>query len=365
MRRSRALDRLNLRPTDRIPHWEHFSNPDYEARLTGFDPWAHPRLARARLLELLPLDVGDVPINDDPLPRLPEGQATFVEPGGGRTARWGAGKTWHWDWGKEFATIGDVLAYDPEAHPDQRGAGVVAELDYSLSVEELAALFQRALDAVRAATGERALVVPGFYNTLFMWPLLTFGWEFFLQLGALYQEECRRLLTGFAARSRKAFQAWALTDVEAVTSHDDICYRAGPVFSPAWLRENIYPYYEEFWGYLRAAGKKIIFISDGNVDRVADDIFACGADGLASEPYTCWKEIARRHPDKILLGDGDSRVLADGDRGAIEDMVRRMTEFGRRVPGYFLCCGNHLPWNLPVESLEIYFAAAEKYGRLF
>jgi len=364
MRRSRALERINLGPTDRIPHWEHFSNPDFEQLVTGLDPWTTPKNARARLLELLPLDVGDVPLSDDSLPRLPENETTFTDADGSRAVRWGTGKTWHWNWGGLFKSIADVLAYDPAAHPDQRGAGIVAELDYSLGVEDLAAQLQGELDASRAATGDRALVVPGYYNTLFMWPLLTFGWELFLELGALHKEEIRRLLAGFAARSRLVFQAWARTDVEVITSHDDICFRAGPVFSPAWLREMIYPYYEEFWSYPRASGIKVVFISDGNVDQVADDIFACGADGIASEPYTNWEELARRHPDKIMLGDGDSRVLAFNDRDAAEAMVRRMASFGKRYPGYFMCCGNHLPWNLTAESIQWYFAASEKYARI-
>ena len=364
MKRARALDRIHLRPTDRIPHWEHFSNPTFEGLVTGIDPWRHSQRARRRLLEMYPLDVGEVPLADDPLPQLPEGELTFVEADGSRTARWGTGKTWHWDWGKRFGSIADALAYDPPAEMDLRRAGLVADHDYSLSVDALTAGLQANLDAQRRVTGERVLVVPGFYNTLFMWPLLTFGWELFLELGALHPDETRRLLAGFAARSRKIFQAWARTDVEVLTSHDDICFQAGPVFSPDWLRANIYPYYEEFWGCLHAAGIKIIFISDGNVDKVADDIFACGADGIASEPYTDWEGIGKRHPDKILLGEGDSRILAGGDRAAIEAMVWRMCDHGRRFPGYFLCAGNHLPWTLPPEGIEAYFDASERYGCL-
>ena len=33
----------------RIPHWEHWSNPDAETYLTGIDYYQHPRRCRLRL----------------------------------------------------------------------------------------------------------------------------------------------------------------------------------------------------------------------------------------------------------------------------------------------------------------------------
>jgi hypothetical protein len=362
MNRQRALDAIRLLPTDRIPHWESLSNPRFEELVTGIDPWQHPRGARERMLELIPQDVGSVPLSDDPIERLVDDQITVETEDGARAARWGAGHTWAWDWGKHFSSIDDVLAYDPMVHLDQRGANINGDHDFRLTAEQLATELQAALDAQRAATGERALVVGGFYNTLFMWPLLTFGWELFLEVAGLHPEAMARLLLGFAHRSRLIFQAYALTDVEVFTSHDDICYARGPVFSPRWLRQNIYPFYEEFWSYLRGAGKKVIFICDGDVTRVADDIFACGADGIRSEPFTDWAAIADKHPDKVLVGDGDNRVVQSGDREAIFDMVARMTELGRRCPGYFYDCGNHLPWNVPAEAIQMYFDASDHYG---
>ncbi|MBI2938841.1 MAG: hypothetical protein HYY04_00250 [Chloroflexi bacterium] len=362
MRKTRALDAFNLRPTDRIPHWEHFSNPAFEEAATGIDPWRHPQRARRRMLELLPMDIGSVPAADEPIERPPEGKLTFVDAEGRQSARWGTGSSWHWDWGRRFTTLDDVVAYDPLADMDQSQADVVANLDYRLSVDELAAQYRSRLDSSRAATGDLALPTLGYYNTLFMWPLLTFGWELFLEVGAAHRAEMKRLFAGFAERSRLVFQALARTDAEVITSHDDICFQAGPTFSPKWLREFVYPYYEEFWSYPRAAGQKVIFICDGNVTRVADDVFACGAAGICSEPYTDWRAIARNHPDRILAGDGDNRVLLTEDREAIFAMVREMADFGRNLPGYFFCCGNHLPWTLSASSIQDYFDASQEYG---
>ncbi len=341
--------------------WEHFSNPNAEHVITGIDPWQHPRLARERLHELTHMDVGGITGSDDPIERMPD-ESSFADESGRKSVRWGTGQSWHWDWGRLFPTVESCLQYDPLEHMDQRNMDVVENRDYSISAEEMARQYQAGIDAARAVAGDRSLVTGGFYNTIFMWPLLTFGWENFLELGAAYKDECKRLMAGFAHFSRKVFQALAMTDIEVVGSHDDICFQGGPVFSPDWLREMVYPYYEEFWGYLRDAGKKVIFICDGNVDRVADDVIACGAHGILSEPYTNWQEIARKHPDAVLAGDGDNRVLATGDREAVFAMVKRMADWGKRYPGYFFCVGNHLSWDLPVEGVKAYFEAADLYG---
>lgn len=363
--RIRALRRIHLQTVDRIPHWEHFSNPDFIELITGIDPYEKPRSAALAAYEKLPIDLGfPIPASDDPIPRPTGDETVHRDPEGHRMVRWGDGYSWHWDWGKRFATIDDVLAYDPLTDMDQRDKPVVASLDYSKPVAELAADLQGGpppgLGAPRAGT----LREGSYYNTLFMWPLLTFGWELFLRLVGEYPHECRRLLAGFAERSRRLFQAYAMTDIDVMVTHDDICCASGPVCSPQWLRENVYPYYEEFFALVREQGIKVLFITDGNADKVADDLFACGADGLVSEPFTDWKAIAARHPDKVLVGEGDNRVLMRNDPAEIEAHVKDLCEMGRRYPGYFLCMGNHIPWNIPAEAVKRYFDYSDKYGWL-
>jgi hypothetical protein len=64
---------------------------------------------------------------------------------------------------------------------------------------------------------------------MLLWPLLTFGWEPFLQ----------------------------------------VC-----------------PGYEGFWDILEAGGKQVISMSDGNMDAYGDEVMACGTIGIISEPST-------------------------------------------------------------------------------
>lgn len=364
MNRKRALRAINGQYSDIIPHWEAFYNPAYIETYLSIDPYQESLKATQELLRSHPIDVAVVGYSNSVILRpAAEKDGMVLDEQGDKLPRWGTSFTEHWGWGEGFSDIEDVLAYDPLSEMNFVGKGFIADYDFSLTAEELAKVFQRKIDTQRTLFGDTALELVGLYNTLFMWPMLTFGWENLLMLCGSYPTEMKRLLAGFAQRSRRVFEAIALTDTPLVWSHDDICYTRGPVVSPQWLREFVYPFYEEFWSIVRKTGKKVIFISDGNVTPIADDIFYLGADGIFSEPHTNWENLAAKHPDKILIGQGDCQVLATNDPSKIREMVSRMTETARNCPGYFMCIGNQIPHTLTPQSIRIYFEAAAEYSR--
>jgi uroporphyrinogen-III decarboxylase len=192
----------------------------------------------------------------------------------------------------------------------------------------------------------------GFYNTTFMWPLLTFGWELFLECAL--DPRFERVMEEFAEINRRVFQAFCQLPVNFVTCHDDIVTSKGPVCSPKWMHKYVFPRYEEYWGMLKAAGKRVIFMADGCMDAFADDVMACGAIGIISEPYTDYKKLARKYPGCFIAGEGDNRILMRTDPLEIRQMVERMVETGRMSGGYMMCIGNHLPWNVPPEAIKRY-----------
>ena len=346
---------------DRIPHWEHWSCPDAETWITGIDYYEHPRLCRLRMKELYPFLDLPVPDDDTPVPR-PEldgcdhSSAEVQE--GRRAVRWGTGFSWHWDWGKNFRDASEALAFSPLEQGDFTELPVVESRDFR--DEEKLYQFYRALYPAewgdRAPEGSSASC--GFYNTMFMWPLLTFGWELFLEI--CLDERFERILEEFAEINRRVFRVFARLPVNFVVCHDDIVTTRGPVCSPEWMRRHIFPRYEEFWSIVRAAGKDVIFMSDGCMDAFADDVMACGAIGIISEPYTDYRAIARRHPDCFIAGEGDNRILMTREPEAIRKMVERMVETAKMTGGYMMCIGNHIPWNTPPDAVKLYLDLSEE-----
>jgi hypothetical protein len=345
---------LGLGPRD-IPHWEYLGCPDAETHVTGIDHFAHPRLCRLRLAELYPQLNVEIPEEDTPIPHPDldlSDRTEGVSGEGRRVVRWADGVTFHWDHGTPFKSADDVFAYSPLANPDYTRTSIVNNWDYT--AEEM--LYRKFRADFPAEWGDQPPAgypaQTGTYQTMFMWPLLVFGWEMFLS--TCLDPRFERIMDEFAELNRRLFRAFARLPVKFVLCHDDIVNTRGPVCSPAWMRKYIFPRYEEFWSIVKAAGKEVIFISDGCVDAYVEDIFACGARGILGEPYNHYKAIARKHPDCYLCGEGDTRVLARNNPAEIEAMVRSMVETSRMTGGYFMRIGNEFTWNTPPEAIKLY-----------
>ena len=340
----------------RIAHWEHWSCPDAETYLTGIDHYEHPRLCRQKLVELYPFLGFGVPDDDTPIPRPEErfgGRSSWTDDAGRHHVRWGDGESGIWDWGTRFPTPESCLAWSPLEHADMRDIPCVESRDYS-DEERLYREYRGGTPEELGSRGEPgSSSMVGFYNTMFMWPLLVFGWENFLEI--CLEPGFARIMDEFAEINRRVFRSFARLPVNFVLCHDDIVNSRGPVCSPTWMRRYIFPCYEEFWGIVKAAGKEVLFMSDGRMDAFADDVMACGARGIISEPYTDYRALARRYKDAFLAGEGDNRVLMRNDPAEIRAMVESMVETGRMSGGYMMCVGNHIPWNVSPEGIKRYF----------
>jgi hypothetical protein len=306
----------------------------------------------------LPIPASDAPI---PPPALSSaGQSADLEH---HTVRWGDGESWGFEHGEaHFHTPEDVFAFSPLAKGDFSD-WVHVVMNWDFSSEEI--IYQRLRQDYPAEWGDRAPegvnAEIGFYNTTFMWPLLTFGWELFLQCSL--DPRFERVMDEFAEINRRVFRAFARLPIHFVVCHDDIVMTRGPVCSPKWMRKYVFPRYEEYWGILKAVGKHAIFMSDGCMDAYAADVMACGAVGIISEPYTDYKALARRYPDCFLVGEGDNRVLSRNNPAEIRAMVERMVETGRMSKGYMMCIGNHIPWDIPPAAIKLYLDLSSELAR--
>jgi len=353
MGRERALKALRLERADRVARWEAIDCPAFEHELTGIDPYEKPRSARLRMAEMLDLDHvgGGIAESDEPIENVfADGSSSKRLADGRHVVKWGAVPTSTWEHGKDFNSVQDVLDYEPLEHdlPD------LAELT-ERNRQQVARTLER--------NGQYMMSSTGTYRTLFQWGIMTFGWELFLEAAALEPDAFGRLLEQFEQCSTVAFQAAAASGADLVTSHDDICMAAGPVFRPDWYEKYVFPAYERMWRPVREAGIPILFMSDGNVTPVADAVFAAGADGIFCEPYTDLESIVAKHADtKFFLGNVDGRILAFKGPDEIEAEVQRVMRMAHDAPGYFCMVSNHIADNVPPANAKHYFKMVDKYG---
>ena len=195
----------------------------------------------------------------------------------------------------------------------------------------------------------------GIYITLVSGLVEIFGWEMLLLAAGSDPQAFGRLCDRYTDWILQYFLALAETRVPIVMVHDDMVWTSGPIFSPRWYRQFIFPNYRRLFSPLVEAGKKIMFTSDGNFTRFVDDIAACGVHGFVFEPYTDLAEIAEKYgKTHVIIGNADTRILLNGDRAAIRAEVQRCMRIGKSCPGYFLAVGNHIPANTPADNVLFY-----------
>lgn len=346
----RGLSALYLEDHDRVAQIEYIMHTGLISNLYGGDPFKSPEEARAKAYERLDTDMIFWTLQSySPYDRAREkGESFDVRPDS-----WS--HLFPTTWRAEFPinSVEDVLNYEPEDEVDLSYAGLKDAVEY----------FDR--EHEKAQKLHRSQLVPGgYYCTVFMWNIMTFGLEWTLK--AMYHDPRRfeRLQKKFAKISLRDFKAWSQCDIKAFISHDDICMTEGPMVSPYWLQRHVFPWYRRLWHELKRKGMVVLFCSDGNINRIVDDLADAGADGFIMEPSCDLTLIAEKYGDqKVLVGNVDLRALTFADESAIIGEVHRCLETAGHCPGYFINVTGSIPDNVPLRNLELYFEACRKYGR--
>jgi len=200
------------------------------------------------------------------------------------------------------------------------------------------------------------LTTGGYYKTLVSGAIDSFGWDMLL-VAAAGPVKMEKVFDSFFRRTLFYMQAWTKTSAEVIIQHDDFVWTAGPFMNPDIYRKIIIPRYAKLWEPVHAAGKKLLFCSDGNYMEFAADIAEAGADGLIFEPCNDYKFMADNFGQtKCLVGSFvDCRDLTFGKKDVVLKCIERTFECLARCKGAIFSVGNHLPPNIPAEMLDLYF----------
>jgi hypothetical protein len=241
-----------------------------------------------------------------------------------------------------FTDVEEVWAFDPVA-------------EYGLpSLEEQVAAYER-LDAEARANFPNQLTTGGYYKTIVSGAIQAFGWDMFLQAAA-EPAKIEKVFDRIFQRTLFHMRAWARTSAEVIIQHDDFVWTSGPFMYPEIYRNVIIPRYAELWKHLHAAGKKVIFCSDGNYMDFAEDIIKAGADGLSFEPCNDFSFMVERFgASHCLVGSCvDCRDLTFGTWEDVRREINLTIELLAKCKGAIIVVGNHLPSNISDEMLNLY-----------
>ena len=347
----RAYNAIFGRPTDRTPLMAAIDHPAYLRHLTGQDPFQDPTGAFLEACRIWDVDFlfGGPPEKAETFAGESQKQVGAQD----RLTEWGMTGS-HWIDHPEFTTHEDVLRFEPKKHDLHT---VYHYLRAGTTVAQLADEFGKSHRKSQELLAQQALVSGGFGTTLFQWFVALFGWNLFLETAALYPERFGDVILRFVEMSRLYTEAWAQTDIVTFVSHDDLAMTRGTVFHPNWYRKYIFPWYPVIWEPLKAAGKKILFVSDGAYGALVDDLAAAGADGFYMESLVDLEMMAGKFPDKILIGNTDPRIITFGTPAEIDAEVDRCFSQAGNLPGYIFHPSGDLPHNIPQENMDALIAA--------
>uniref|UniRef100_A0A7C4BB82 Uroporphyrinogen decarboxylase (URO-D) domain-containing protein n=1 Tax=Thermofilum pendens TaxID=2269 RepID=A0A7C4BB82_THEPE len=342
----RGLSAIYLEESDKIAQVEFIAHTTFISRISGLDPLKHPNEALKRTYDRLDLDM--IWFTYDPLDPWSltkmRGERFAV-----RADSWSKAFPTTWRETCSVSSVEEVLEFNPFEAWDVP------------SVDELAEHFERVHSSTQSFY-ENQLVPGGTYLTCFMWLVMIFGLKWTIKAAYHDPKRFKRLLDRFGQLSLLQIKAWSRTSIKAFVSHDDICSTQGPFFSPRWMREYLFPWYERLWHELRSRGIVVLFCSDGNITPIMGDIARAGADGFIIEECCDLNYIAEKYGnDKVIIGGVDVGVLTYGSAEDVVNEVKRCVRVAGPYPGYFINVSGSIPDNIPLRNLETYFEACRKY----
>jgi hypothetical protein len=377
MSKQRALDAINGIMGDRIPQWDLADNVLLAEQIASYDIWENTEKTSIDLIRHIDVDMthcipggiaewnfplvryyadADYIKNEDTRPYLSAYNSPLIKPyrsmfdelGMSCTASfWGMGPTMAMKY--MFDSPDDVLEFNPREH------------DHATQ-EERVDFFQNYYTEKQALLGDDCLMIGWYYHTLFMWPVEVFGWENFMLASMMEPERFREILNQFFELSKRDLSAIAtVNSLPLIACHDDLCSANGPMFPPEWYRTYIYDRYVELNAIINDAGKKSMFVCDGNVEPLLTDVAATGFAGIAVDGQTDLRPVAETFSGKIIAGGMKPAIVSGGTPEQIETMVRETVEIIKDEPGYFFQCPG-MSGKTPLENIAHYQHCLRKYG---
>ena len=289
MSTKRYTQALKCENPDVIPHQIWLNHPEFILDATGIDYYNKPLTASLCFHERFDVDNGGpVAVEDNPVPR-PETVATGDS---GEMTDEGFNTIWHRC--SPFTEPEQLWDFDPD--PWGKDCEKAIEPNYMTKnfrwCFELDTWLGRRIEE-DAAWAKIERLYPGkftnarsFYCTSFMWAICIFGWDVFLMALGMNPEKTGEAIGRISDITAKMYEYFATCEgAEFIVPHDDLCMTSGPVTSPAWYHKYIYPQYERIFEPVKKTGKKVIYLSDGDISKLALDI-ADYVDGFIFESST-------------------------------------------------------------------------------
>ncbi len=146
--------------------------------------------------------------------------------------------------------------------------------------------------------------------------------------------------------------------IQQATFWEDMCYKAGPMISPAMVRKFMMPRYKKITDLLHSYGVDVIYLdSDGNVEQLVPLWLEAGINLIWPFEVAAGNDVVafrkKYGKDLIISGAIDKRALIKG-KEAIREEVMSKVPFLLETGGYFPSVDHTVPPDVTFENYCYY-----------
>ncbi len=365
---------------ERIPCKETLNHPEFIEYVTGINPFQNTPLAFRNAWEKLGIDIHVVlPTKNAPLPKKPDGS---WREGNLRLTNMGVYPTTSVEEycpGLDKSELDWILKYDTsrDGFLEEKYVGKIPEYEMQASFRPACGLQGEGLVGTinqlrqldrdfKQDFGDKAVMYHNYYTTLFMFPVVKFGWESFLTGALTCPDEFNvKLWEPWSEISRKYAKVAATLETEVLFFHDDLVSGTGPYFDMPFYEKYILSRYDYILEPCIKAGKKIVYVCDGNMDVFLERLLQLPFDGLMFEnPATPYNRILETwgKANRGFIGGISTALLTHGTPEQVRNHTVEVIEAGRKYPGFIISSCGGLHGNISIENMIAYFTARKKMG---
>ena len=177
--------------------------------------------------------------------------------------------------------------------------------------------------------------------------------------------ECMRTWLDLADARMAYYQQFV--EYDELLFDEDICYNMGPLISPDMIREFLFPYYQQLIENVKKRNRgRRMFVqlgTDGRMQTVVDLYKSIGFDYFSPCEVASGVDVVtlgREHPDILLSGGIDKRIIAQGG-----DAIKRHLEYimpaMRARGGYIPTCDHGVPEEVSYENYLLFRKLLKEY----
>lgn len=212
----------------------------------------------------------------------------------------------------------------------------------------------KAIDELKRALGDRALVVSFEWDGVFWMPP---GDRFVDFTVMLFEkpDELHRLARQKCDKAKAWLKQMADAGSDFFCLAHDFGFNAGPFISPQHFSEFVTPYLTEIVQTIHDTGLRAILHSDGDLRLLLDQLYSTGLDGYQSvdpQGHMDIAQVRKDYPDWILMGNVACNMLQDAKDREIRESVQYCMSHGGIGERYILSTSNCIFAGMPPESYK-------------